>query len=202
MATSAIVLAGGEGRRLGVKKHLLEIGGRSLLQIVVARVSVVTDDIVVVASPEDSASIEISGARVISDVVPGKGPLSGLHAGMRIAKFDRALLVACDMPFLSAALLHHLTETATAADAVVPRVDRDLEPLLAVYSRACLPAIERLLHRENASMRDLLEEVQVHLVSEEEVRQFDPEGLSWFNINTSDDADRARTLWHESKDSD
>jgi len=187
---------------LGVKKHLLEIGGRSLLQIVVARVSVVTDDIVVVASPGDSASIEISGARVISDVVTGKGPLSGLHAGMRIAKFDRALLVACDMPFLSAALLHHLTETATAADAVVPRVDRDLEPLLAVYSRACLPAIERLLHRENASMRDLLEEVQVHLVSEEEVRQFDPEGLSWFNINTSDDADRARTLWHESKDSD
>ena len=129
MATSAIVLAGGEGRRLGVKKHLLEIGGRSLLQIVVARVSVVADDIVVVASPEYSASIEISGARVISDVVPGKGPLSGLHAGMRIAKFDRALLVACDMPFLHLAPIQFLVSRLTSQDAVIPEWDNDIEPL-------------------------------------------------------------------------
>lgn len=202
MATSAIVLAGGQGRRIGVKKHLLEIGGLSLLEIVVARVSVVSDDVIVVASPADSASTQINGAQVVSDVVPGRGPLSGLHAGLRVARFDRALLVACDMPFLSAALLHHLVETATDADAVVPQIAGDLEPLLAVYSQACLPTIEKLLHRESASMRDLFEDVRVHLVPEEEVRQFDPEGLSWFNINTPDDADRARAIWDELEGSD
>jgi molybdopterin-guanine dinucleotide biosynthesis protein A len=106
------------------------------------------------------------------------------------------------MPFLSAALLHHLVETGTDADAVVPRVAGDLEPLLAVYSRACLPTIEKLLHRESASMRDLFEDVRVHLVPEEEVRRFDREGLSWFNINTPDDADRARALWDELEGSD
>jgi molybdopterin-guanine dinucleotide biosynthesis protein A len=202
MATSAIVLAGGQGRRIGAEKHLLEIGGRSLMEIAVARVSVVSDDVIVVASPTDSASTQIGGARVISDVVPGKGPLSGLHAGLRVAKFDRALLVACDMPFLSESLLHHLVETATDADAVVPQIADDLEPLLAVYSRACLPVVEGLLSRESASMRDLLEDVRVHLVPEEEVRRFDREGCSWFNINTPDDADRARALWNELEDSE
>ena len=197
MSTSAIVLAGGKGRRLGVEKHLLEIGGRSLLDTVVARVSAVSDDVIVVASHADTISIPIRGIKVVSDIVPGRGPLSGLDAGLRVAKFDRALLVACDMPFLSTALLQHLVETATDADAVVPQIAGDLEPLLAVYSRACLPIVEGLLDRQKASMRDLLDDVQVHLVPEEEVRKFDPEGRSWFNVNTPDDADRARVLWEE-----
>ncbi len=202
MSTSAIVLAGGKGRRLGVKKHLLEIGGLSLLEIVVDRVSFVSDDVIVVASPADSTSIQISRARVVPDMVPGRGPLSGLHAGLRAASCDRALLVACDMPFLSTGLLQHLVETATDADAVVPRVAADLEPLLAVYSRACLPIVEGLLDRRDASMRDLLDDVRVHLVSEEEVRKFDPEGRSWFNVNTPGDADRARALWEELEGTD
>ena len=202
MSTSAIVLAGGKGRRLGVKKHLLEIGGRSLLEIVVARVSVVSGDVIVVASPADTISIRFRGIKVVSDVVPGRGPLSGLHAGLRVAKFDRALLVGCDMPFLSTELLHHLVETATDSDAVVPQIANDLEPLLAVYSRACLPIVEVLLNREDASMRDLLDDVRVHLVPEDEVRQFDPEGRSWFNVNTPSDADTARALWEELEGAD
>lgn len=197
MAISVIVLAGGQGRRLGARKHSFKIGGLSLLEIAVDRVSLVSEDVIVVAAPPDSSSIRIRGARVVSDVVPGRGPLSGLHAGLRAAKFDRALLVACDMPFLSVALLRHLTEMASDMDAVVPKIAGDLEPLLAVYSRTCLPIVEGLLSREGASMRDLLEGVRVHLVPEEEMRRFDPEGRSWFNLNTPDDADRARALWEE-----
>ncbi len=194
MSISAIVLAGGESRRLGTRKHLLQFGGQTLVQIIVDRLSQVTDDIIIVASPREAPELGVPGARVIADDIPGRGPLSGLHAGLRAANSDRALLVAGDMPFLSVPLLHHLSQLGPTADAVVPEIAGDVEPLLAVYARTCLPAVEELLTRDGASMRDLLQRVDTSLVPEHEVRSFDPGGLSWFNLNTAEDVDRARAL--------
>lgn len=195
MSISAIVLAGGESRRLGTKKHLLEFGGQTLLQIIVDRLAQVSDDIVIVTSPRDVVALDVSGARVIADDIPGRGPLSGLHAGLQAATSDRALLVASDMPFLSVPLLNHLPQLRPTADAVVPKIAGEPEPLLAVYARTCLPVVEELLTRDGASMRDLLPRVNTYLVPEDEIRSFDPAGLSWFNLNTPGDVDRARALW-------
>jgi len=197
MSISAIVLAGGESRRLGTKKHLLQFGGQTLLQIIVDRLSQVSDDIIIVTSPRDEAELGVSGARVIADGIPGRGPLSGLHAGLQAATSDRALLVAVDMPFLSVPLLRHLSQLEPNADAVVPEVAGNVEPLLAVYARTCLPAVEDLLTRDGASMRDLLQRMDTYLVPEAEIRSFDPSGLSWFNLNTPEDVDRARAIWEE-----
>lgn len=194
MSISAIILAGGESRRLGTKKHLLQFGGKTLVQIIIERLANVSDDVMVVTSAQEVLELDVSGARVIADQIPGRGPLSGLHAGLLAATSDRALLVACDMPFLSVPLLRHLSQPWPNTDAVAPEITGNVEPLLAVYSRSCLPAVEDLLTIDRASMRDLLQRVDTYLIPEEEVRSFDPSGLSWFNLNTQEDVDRARYL--------
>ena len=121
------------------------------------------------------------------DIVPGCGPLGGLHAALTAARHDALLVVACDMPFVTAAFAEYLLSLAGEADAVVPRSERGYHPLCAVYTRACLePAAARLADRR-LKMRELIDEVRIRVVPPEEIRRFgDPDRLL-ANVNTPAD---------------
>lgn len=191
---SAAILAGGQATRFGGRdKSALLIDERTLLDRQLDALAPLTDDVMIVGrdvaqgcQPCDR-SPERAAPRLVADIVPGCGPLGGLHAALTAARGDALLLVACDMPFLSSAFAAYLLSLAGSADIVVPRSERGYHPLCAVYTRACLePAAARLAQRR-LTMRDLVDSMRTRVVPIEEIRQFgDPERLLT-NVNTPAD---------------
>ena len=193
---SCIVLTGGKGLRLGQDKALETIGQKSLLGQVVFRLSLFNSSILVVTASERSYP-QLDGyskLRVVGDIYPSKGPLGGIYTGLKVSDSFYNLVVACDMPFLNQALLSYMTGVSTDFDLVVPRLGNMIEPLHAVYSKACLAPIERLIKQGSLGVRELFTLVRVRYVEAEEIDRFDPEHLSFFNINTNSDLARARGL--------
>jgi len=190
---SAIVLVGGRGRRMGTNKALLDVEGKPLVGWVLERLAELSDDVMIVA--RDAAPFEHLAARVVTDIYPDEGPLVGLHAGLREARHPSALAVACDMPFLDLRLVRYMIVVGKSHDAVVPLIRGLPEPLHAMYRVArCLPAVEKALDDGNLKMTSFLSSIQVRYMQEHEVNLFDPEHLSFFNVNTPDDLRRGREM--------
>ncbi len=192
-----IVLAGGKGLRLGRKDKALEtVDSKSLLQRVVSQISPFSDDIIIVTARGKSFSRFNSGSgiRVIADAYPGRGALVGLGTGLAASNSWYNLVVACDMPFLNQALLRYMLELSAGFDLVIPRVGGLVEPLHAVYSKNCLAPVESLLERGERRFSPLFGMVKVRYVEAEEIDRFDPEHLSFFNVNTEADLERAKQL--------
>ena len=196
-----IVLAGGMSRRLGRNKALEPIGDEPLVCRVIRRLSSAAGQIVVVVNDEERA-LELplpSTAKVIQDAYPDGGSLGGIFTGLRAADGQWGFVVACDMPFLNLELMEHLLSSTEGFDAVVPVVQGRPEPTHAAYAKACLPHIERKLIDNDLKIARFFDDVRVNLVPEDEVRRFDPELLSFFNVNTQDDLDRALALVAEGR---
>ncbi|MCK4362854.1 MAG: molybdopterin-guanine dinucleotide biosynthesis protein MobA, partial [Dehalococcoidia bacterium] len=104
----------------------------------------------------------------------------------------------CDMPFLNIDLLRYIMELSPGFDVVIPRVDEGVEPLHSVYSKNCLAPIEAYLREGRLKVSDLLPELKVRYVDNAEIERFDPRHLSFFNINSEADLERARRLLESS----
>ncbi len=196
MDISCIVLAGGNGLRLGHNKVLESIGNTSLLQRVVSSISSFKSDIIIVSASGQSFP-QFAGyprLNVVTDIYPGKGALGGIYTGLVASNSFYNLVVACDMPFLNQALLRYMIGLSAGFDAVVPRLGNLVEPLQAVYSKSCLAPIEQLLKQGNLKVSDILPLVRVRYVETEDIDRFDPKHLSIFNVNTEADLRKAREL--------
>jgi len=193
---SCIVLAGGQGLRLGRNKALETIDGKSLIQRVVSSLSFFDSEIIVVTGAE-RIPLGLAGyskLRIIADAYPGKSPLVGIYSGLLASDSFYNLVVACDMPFLSRALLAYMARLSAGFDVVLPRLGDRVEPLHAVYSKGCLEAIEGMFGQGSFSVNQLLNLVRVRYLEAEEISRFDPERLSFFNINTEADLRMARDM--------
>jgi molybdopterin-guanine dinucleotide biosynthesis protein A len=191
-----IVLAGGKGLRLGQDKASETIGDRSLLERVVSRLASFNNDILIVSASERTFP-QLNGyprLRTVADIYLNKGPLGGVYAGLKASDSFYNFVVACDMPFLNQALLRYMMQISAGFDLVVPRLGELVEPLHAVYSRACLAPIESLLRQGDLILRRLFALVEVRYVEAEEIDRFDPQHLSFFNINNEADMERAKKL--------
>lgn len=193
---SFIVLAGGKGARLGRYKALETINNESLIQRVVSSLSCFNSDIIVVIGkgqrlPQFTSYPKL---RIVTDTYAAKGPLVGIYTGLLASASSYNLVVACDMPFLNLDLLGYILKISAGFDVVIPRLGEPVEPLHAVYSKGCLAAIEQLLGQGNYKTDRLLSLVRVRYVEAGEIDRFDPEHLSFFNINTKADLETAREL--------
>ena len=182
---SAIILAGGQSRRMGRDKALIVFEGKPIIARVIDTLRELSDDVLVVSNRSEVYAP--FGARVVPDADPPNGPLGGISAGLAAAQHDLAIVVACDMPFLNTQLLRSLVERAVNVDAVVPLTGDRFEPLHAVYRRACLAAIERHLADGDRRVISFFDEVRVKAVLETDWRLLDPTGRSLANLNTPDD---------------
>lgn len=189
MHTAAIV-AGGRGRRLGGRdKSDLVIGGRRIIERQLAVLGRVAPHVLVVS--DDHHRFRTSGLQVCDDLLPGIGPLGGLHTALTRSPSRRTLVVAGDLPFLSAAFLRHLTARAPCSEAVVPRNAGGLQPLCAVYDRSCLDAIQARINRGQPRLTELAGALRMTEVGPDEVAAFDPDGILLLNVNTPADYARA-----------
>jgi len=193
---TCVVLAGGKGLRLGRDKVQETVGTDNLLQRVLSQLTLFNRDIIIVTAGKKSLP-HFNGyqrSRVVADIYPGKGVLGGIYTGLAESSSSYNLVVACDMPFLNQALLRYMMELSAGFDLVVPRLGELVEPLHAVYSKSCLAPIEKLLKRGIMEIRALFDLVKVRYVESDEIDRFDPEHLSFFNVNTEADLEKARQM--------
>ena len=195
-AVSGIILAGGRSRRLGRDKAVEPFDGQPLIRRVIERIQPLTAEIVVVVA--DVARGEAlplqDDERVALDLFPGGGSLGGIFSGLSAADSQWGLVVACDMPFLNRQLFEHMLELREDWDAVVPMPGDFPEPTHALYSRDCLPHIEAKLQANDLKISGFFDDARVRYVNEDEVRRFDPELHSFFNVNSPEDLARAVAL--------
>ena len=197
---TSIILAGGRSLRLGRTKYLETVGDKSLIQWVIDRLAIVSAEIIIAtAHGEEIPCSSDVRLRTVADIYPRKGPLAGIYSGLVAASSRRAIVVSCDTPFLSVGLLEYMTQTCPGADIVVPRIKEKVEPLCAVYSRNCVDPIRELLEQNELKIIELYPMVTVRHIEEAEIDVFDPEHLSFFNINSQVDLDKARRLAAEKK---
>jgi molybdenum cofactor guanylyltransferase len=189
---TGVILAGGESKRLGTEKALLPLLGRPLLSHVIEGIRPLVDDLLLVTGP--TRRYEGFGVRVVTDAVDIRGSLAGGYSGLAASRHPSALVVACDMPFLSRGLLRHMIDLAPDWDVVIPRLQNGLEPLHAIYSRACLEPIRARLDRRDLRIIAFLQSVRVRYVGQDEIDRLDPDGYSFFNVNRRDDVAKMEAI--------
>ena len=195
-AVTGIVLAGGMSRRLGRDKAVETIEGQSLISRVLDSLSPVAQELVVVVNNhEREEELALPDSVVVAvDIYPDTGSLGGIFTGLSASGNEWGFVVACDMPFLNLDLLEYLLSQRGGHDIVVPVIDHRPEPTHAAYSKVCLPAIETRLRANDLKIAKFFDDVRAKYVSQRNVEDLDPGGLSFFNVNTEEDLTRARML--------
>lgn len=193
--SSAILLVGGLSSRMGRPKALLPFDGEPLVTHLVRRLRTRFDDLVVVAA--EGQELPALDARIVRDEIAERGPIGGLHAGLRAATSDACFLASCDMPFLNADLAAHLVGELGSCDAVVPIHGGRLQPLHAAYSRKIAERLRAPIANGELRMKDLIARLRAKVVDEDALRAVDPSGLSFRNMNLPADYDAALRTWSE-----
>jgi molybdopterin-guanine dinucleotide biosynthesis protein A len=193
-----VVLVGGKSRRFGRNKALELLEGERLIDRQVRKVkSLFAEVLIITNEPELYLDID---ATIIKDVIPGQGPLGGIYTGLLFSRGESVFVTACDMPFIQPAVMKRMVKLAGDYDVVIPEKQDGLEPLHAIYSSRCVPQIKKKLDRQVLQVISFFSAMKVFRFPEEEIRQLDPVGLTFFNINTPDDMVRAREYLRERTD--
>ncbi len=194
---TGVILAGGKSRRMGVDKAFLNIGREKMIRRVAGELRKIFKEILICGGTEE-IGVQL-GYKVVADIIKGGGPLSGIHAALQHMSYQRCLVVACDMPFVNAAMAQYLVKQAEGYDVAVPRHGIHLQPLFAVYDRDCLPAVEKSLKAFKYKIADLYQLVRVNYVREENLRALADIDFTFFNVNTPVDLEKAREMEMERK---
>ena len=188
----AIILSGGNNRRMLRDKAFLQIGQKTIIEREIEILSTLFSRIIVVTNaPENHAHL---AAELVPDLIPGKGPLGGIYSGLISSKDEYSFVVGCDVPFLNAGLISYMIEARNGYDAVVPKLSGFVEPLHAVYSRHCLMPIKRQLNRNELKIQSFFHEAKVRYIRESDIKRYDPKGIAFLNVNTEDDLKKARLV--------
>ena len=193
----AAILAGGKSRRMGRDKSLLTIRGEALILHVARALRRIFPDTFVVAN--EPAPYEAMGFEVTPDSLPGNDALGGLHAAVSRADDSHVFVVGCDMPFLQPALLRAMADLGEGWDVVIPLRDGYPEPLCALYGKACEAPIRRRIAAGQLKMIGFHQDVRVLRIEEKRWRAWDPEGLSFGNLNTPEEYEKIYSKFFEEK---
>ncbi|MBI1921312.1 MAG: formate dehydrogenase accessory sulfurtransferase FdhD [Geobacter sp.] len=187
---TGVILAGGASTRMGSNKALLPYQGGRFIEAIYRKMSGLFEEVILVTNSPDQYGF--LPCRKVTDLVPGMGPLAGIHSGLCHSSNPRIFVTACDMPYLHDGLVRHLASGARDCDVILPESDRGVEPLHAVYGKGALEAIEEALHGGKRRIVSFFPQVRVQDVPPEEVARFDPAFQSFRNINTPEEYFRFR----------
>ncbi len=193
MKVTGVIQAGGRSTRMGGEpKALVTVGGQRIIERIIQAVAPAVDDLLLVTNTPDLYAF--LGVPMLPDAFPDHGSLGGIYSGLQSASADAAFTVACDMPFLSPAVVRWVVAHAGQADVVIPRVGGQLQVLHALYARACLPHIEERLRAGRLKVSGFFESVSVLEIAEEELAGLDDPMRCFMNVNTPQELERARAL--------
>jgi len=173
---AAIILAGGQSRRMRREKSLLPVNGRTLIETVIAQIGPHFDEILVsTVAKEKFAFLHLP---LIEDEMPGQGPLMAILSALRVSAHAVNFILACDIPFIHIPFMQEILSLARAHDIVVPRYrDGKFEPLFAAYNRSIIPLIEAQITAGDLKISHLFPACRTKFVA--------MDGQKWFrNLNT------------------
>lgn len=192
---SIVIQAGGQSRRMGTDKALVPFQGQPLISRIITRILPIADEILITTNhPENYTFLSYP---LVKDVFPGRGALGGVYTALSAAKQPLVALIACDMPFINSRLLEaQETEIlSNNADLVIPRIEGGLEPFHAVYDREnCLPHILQSIKDDLWRVDSWFPKVKVHYFEEALILKYDPNKLSFWNVNTPQELEKAIKL--------
>ena len=190
--TTGIILAGGKNLRMGQNKAFLEVRGKRIIDRTQRIFSELFSEVLLVTnSPLDYLDLNL---RIVTDLYPEGGALGGVFTGLFHASHSYAFVAACDMPFLNQGLIRHLVALSRGFDIVIPKTEDGWQPLHALYARSCLPFMEDLLIKGNLKIIEFFHRVKKRELSSWEILPFDPQLLSFLNLNTPEDLARIQQL--------
>ena len=202
---SAFILSGGASSRMGKAKGLLEFGGQLLILRIARMLEPLVSAVTAVGSAERYAGL---GLHVIEDQQFGSseesrrtaGPLAGIASALTATRTDWNLILACDLPYLTAEWVDWLLARATVStqQIIMPHTAGGLEPLAAVYRRECAEPIIAALYRGVRKVTDATEQFGIEFVTERDWRHIDPDGRVLRNMNAPEDYEEARR-WLEAR---
>ncbi|HPF85171.1 Molybdenum cofactor guanylyltransferase [bioreactor metagenome] len=193
---TAIVLAGGYGRRMGGEKLFLEVNSTPLVLKVLRKVSRFSGEILLSVAPRQtpyvsgmlSGIISQYGLRLVEDRHEGDGPLAGILEGLKQASLGWSFVCGCDMPWISEPVVRTLWRRGEEdADVIVPRIGGYFEPLHAFYGRGCIPAIERAVRSGERKITSFYDLVKVSAVDDEHFSHLPGYKKSFGNLNSRND---------------
>jgi molybdenum cofactor guanylyltransferase len=189
------ICAGGKSSRMGTDKAFVNLCGKPMIQHVLDCLHPFgqQETILITNRADAYASIPLP---IYADVLLGRGSLGGIYSAIYNSHTLYTLVVGCDMPFMNATLLRYMTSLIQEAkfDAIVPIIGKRHEGLHALYSKACLEPIRRRLDQGEFKVAGFYDDIHIRIVTESECRQYDPNGLSFFNVNTPEQLNEARQL--------
>lgn len=180
---------------MGEDKALIEVSGQTLVARLLGLVKSVCENSTLIG-PRDRYSGLGLDVEIIEDVVEPCGPLGGILTGLRHSKHEYALILACDLPFMTDRFLRYLVGATMVEqpDIAVP-VDGsgEYQPLCAVYSRACLPAIESSIAARQYKVSSFYASARkLRVIGTGEIRRFSPDFRIFTNVNTPEELLAAR----------
>jgi len=196
---TGVLLAGGKSRRMGEDKRFLSVGEETLFERSLGVLRSVFQRVLVVIA-QDSPALQ-SDVPVYRDLIPECGSLGGLYTGLKQAVTPYVFVVACDMPFLNPATICSFMEFKGDYDVVMAKLENGLHPMHALYHRQCLPVMEDLMKAQELKIQRLAAHpsLRVRLITPDELSAIDPDGRSFYNVNTPSDLATARSIQARAK---
>ncbi len=189
---TGIILSGGKNSRMGENKAFLKVKGERIIDRTIGIFRELFDEIVLVTN-DPLAYLEFD-LKIVTDIVKGKAALGGIYTGLFHSSFDQAFACPCDMPFLNADFIRYIKGKAKGYDIVVPKKEEGLQPLHAIYSRRCMPAMKKNMDEGRLKIIDFYKKARVLEIPPNIVSSFDPEGKIFFNVNSPEDLKYAEAL--------
>ena len=188
-----VILAGGKSRRMGTDKAFLEVGGVPLIERVIGVLSPIFQTLAIV-SKESKKFSSIKEVQLIQDLFPEQHALGGIYTALSHFRGKDCFVFSCDLPFLNPGLIRAMMREMNGYDALIPQSRYGLEPLHALYSGRCLDDIERQIHERHWNLAALLQKIKFSVLDLTVLRASDPEELSFFNINTPEELEKAQAI--------
>lgn len=192
---TGVLLAGGKSRRMGEDKRYMLVGEETLLDRGLRILRSLFQHVFIVIA-QNSPPIEKAGVMTLRDLIPDCGSLGGIYTGLQQASTPFVFVAACDMPFLEPAVISMFADLASSSDIVMAQLAGRLHPMHAIYGKACLPAVERMIHAREFKIQRMVEDpaLTVRYVTETDLAIIDPTGRSFHNVNTPEDLAAARAF--------
>lgn len=194
MEATGIILAGGKSSRMGTNKALLEINGKTVIETICEELDSIVNNIIIVTNSFED--YQYLGRKMVQDEWKEMGPLAGIHAGLSASETEQNLIVACDLPFISAELGTILLEQLSDYDAVVPEISGQLHPLFAAYRKDVKKEVENALKQNKLRIRGIFQNIHVKRLDETELRKLDYsiDEADIFNMNHPNEYEQAKAI--------
>jgi molybdopterin-guanine dinucleotide biosynthesis protein A len=176
---------------MGANKSFVKLDGKPLIEIVLKKVTDIFENkpVIITNQPDN---YQYLGCDMVGDIFKDKGPLGGIHAGLIHSSTPYIFIVACDMPFIEQSFIQYMAACLAEEDILIPRNGESVEPLHAIYSKQCLPAIEKHLQAEHRRVQSFFQDVTAAYVDYRELARQNLSGCYFMNVNTMEDLVQAK----------